>query len=84
MDSARTAWAEGMGLPEEQIEALTLVSEEATRQRDYAIAGTGGHGAQTALVANLHLPPGDVDEWPAILEEAGLDELAERVREVRS
>ena len=32
MESERTCWAEGMGLTTDEVEALTLVSEEARRR----------------------------------------------------
>lgn len=67
MDSARTAWAEGIeGLSEEQIEALTIVSEEAARRG-----------------LDVDLDPRDAwSSWPPALDDAGADDLADRVREI--
>jgi len=63
--SERTCWAEGLGLTEEQIEALTLIGEEA------AARNTSRY---------LDLNPRDVwGAWPPALREAGLADLAERV-----
>jgi len=64
MDHARTCWAEGYGLPDEAIEVLTEIAEEADRR-----------------VAGIDLATGDLSEWRLRLEEAGLSDLAERVRE---
>jgi hypothetical protein len=74
MDSARTCWAEGMNLPDEQVEALTLVSEEAGRREAFA----GGVAGDALLLA-----PWDVDSWPLVLEERGWNDLAAWVREIR-
>lgn len=69
MDHAKTCWAEGLVLPIEQVEALTLVSEESARR--------GGE-------RRSELDPHDVDSWPAVLEESSQLDLAERVRQIRS
>lgn len=68
MASERMAWAEGMGLSVDEIEALTQIAEESHRR--------AGDERPT-------LAPGDVDSWPAALEEAGQHDLATRVREIR-
>ena len=73
--SERTCWAEGMGLSEEEVEALTLVSEEAGRRERAA----GGVASGALLLA-----PYDVDAWPTALEERGWLDLAARVREIRA
>jgi len=71
MDSARTAWAEDLGLTEVEVEELTLVIEESWRRERE-------DGARRA-----ELPPGDVDAWPLVLEEVGHADLARRVQEIR-
>lgn len=71
MDSARTCWAEGMGLSEENVEALTLISEEASRR-----AMANEDRAEVPV-----LPPGDVwGAWPSELKSFGYHDLADRVR----
>ena len=66
MPSERTCWAEGQGIDDTTVEALTLIVEEA-RER--------GLGADV-----LYLPPGDVwGAWSIALEDAGAPDLAARV-----
>ena len=77
MASERTAWAEGLGLTEEQVEELTLVCEEATQRRNNRERIDSNEHWD-----NLYLPPNDVGAWPAELESHGADDLAERVRAV--
>lgn len=64
--SERTAWAEGMGLGDALVDALTLIAEESARRLGDA---------------RPELPPGDVrSEWPQRLEAAGQQDLADHVR----
>ena len=66
MDSARTCWAEGKGLSEEQVEDLTLVAEESDRRL--------GEDRRDSL-------PRDPCDWAGTLESLGQEDLAERVRQ---
>ena len=64
--SERTCWAEGMGLSDLQVEALTLISEEA---------------AERGLDVDLS-PHDVWATWPIALFLAGAADLADRVREI--
>lgn len=64
MEHERTAWAEGLGLAEETVEALTLISEESARRA----------GEQRP-----ELDPRDLYSWSSALADAGQRDLAERV-----
>lgn len=64
--SERTCWAEGTGLLPADVDALTLVSEEAKRR---------------GLEVDLD-PTDVWSTWAAALEEAGAPDLAARVLEI--
>lgn len=68
MAPERTCWAEGVGLTQEQIEALTLISEEVKAR-----------GLEVGLD-----PRDVWAAWPPALSEVGAVDLADRVRQIEA
>jgi len=66
----RVAWAEGQGLDKDTIELLTEIAEEADRRL----------GADRP--AGFVLPADDVASWGLLLDDAGLEDLAQRAKEI--
>jgi hypothetical protein len=72
MQSERTVWAEGMGFPDEQVEALTEIAEEATRRCRTDERATEQPDLMTS----------DLEHWAAELDRFGFEDLATKVREI--
>ena len=73
MDSARTVWAEGYGFSVEQVEALTVIAEDATRRCRTSDVHCG---TQPDLMTS------DLSQWAAELERFGFEDLASQVQNI--